>query len=226
LQRKNAILQSASDHFGRYGFRGASLRDIARDAGVSLTLLNHHFGGKAALLSAVLSTHQAMLEERVRLVRRVCSGGPGSFTALELVRAWTRLAFETAATPDGQRFLRLLARVIDDPAEDDVVVLRERLDEARLAFVDALQQCYPNATRRAATMAALCVGASLLKVLVAGERVWAVAGAERPGPGDADERLLERFLVGALDTALGSKPEPDAPHDHDATDFAHAGAPG
>ena len=225
MLRKDAILRSASDHFGRYGFRGASLRDIARDAGVSLTLLNHHFGGKAALLEAVVATQHEMLDERVAAVRRVCKAGAGAFTAVDLVRAWTRLIFETARRPDGLRFLRVLARVMDDPAEDGVVVVRERLDEARLAFVDALQQCYPHASRRAATLAVLALGAALLKVVVAGERVWDLAAAERPRPGDTDERRLERFLVAGLEAALGEpEPEADGRGEADARAPVHAGS--
>ena len=58
MLRKQAILLAATEHFGRFGFRGASLRDIARSAGVSLTLLNHHFGSKAQLLEELLSYTQ------------------------------------------------------------------------------------------------------------------------------------------------------------------------
>lgn len=204
LQRKTAILQSATDHFGRYGFRGASLRDIAQDAGVSLTLLNHHFGSKGALLAAVIESHHELLDERIAAIQRVCRRGPGSFTVLDLVRAWIRTAVDAAARPEGLRFLRLFARMIDDPEDGDVGPARERLDDARVSFIEALLKCYPQASRRAATLTCLSVSAALLKVLVSGERVRALAGAERPVEADADERLLERLLVGGIEAALGS----------------------
>lgn len=44
-----AILQSALDHFGREGFDGASLRDIAADAGVNHGMIRHVFGTKEEL---------------------------------------------------------------------------------------------------------------------------------------------------------------------------------
>jgi AcrR family transcriptional regulator len=47
------ILEAAERLFSQYGFRGAALRDIARDADVSLGLLQYHFGAKEALYAAV-----------------------------------------------------------------------------------------------------------------------------------------------------------------------------
>ena len=128
MQRKSAILNAANHHFAHHGFRGASLRDIARDAGVSLTLLNHHFGSKLQLLGAVIETHRAVLDQRASGLLEVMARGPGNFTLDDLVQVWIRLGFETVARPEGEMFLRLVARVIDDPSEEAVQVVREKLD--------------------------------------------------------------------------------------------------
>lgn len=59
--RRDAILQAAQRQFGRYGFRGVTLREVAREAGVSLTLVDHHFGSKLMLFEAVaLRWHAAV----------------------------------------------------------------------------------------------------------------------------------------------------------------------
>lgn len=205
MQRKDAILNAASDHFGRFGFRGASLRDIARDAGVSLPLLNHHFGCKSALLSAVVAANRPMLQQRVAVLERLTSAGAGGFAPRDLVRAWIGIGFETAALPEGLQFLRLLARVIDDPSEDGVEGVRNQLDEAALVFIDALQQCYPEASRHAAASTYLCVSASLLKILVGGRRMLRIAGADQAQPPSVDLARLERFLVAGIDAALGTR---------------------
>src|SRR5476649_2956636 len=84
MQRKNAILVAANHHFAHYGFRGASLRDIARDAQVSLTLLNHHFGSKYQLLSAVIDSHRAMLDERASALLELMSARSGRFSVQDL----------------------------------------------------------------------------------------------------------------------------------------------
>ncbi len=203
MQRKSAILIAANQHFARHGFRGASLRDIARDAGVSLTLLNHHFGSKFQLLSAVIDTHREMLDARASALREIMRDGAGSFTVRALVQAWIRIGFETVAEPDGEMFLRLMARVIDDPSEEAVQVVREKLDDAALIFIDGLQLCYPQASRYAAASAYICVSASLLKFLVGSKRLFRLVQAGAPREPDAqDQERITRFLVAGIESAL------------------------
>jgi AcrR family transcriptional regulator len=48
------ILDAAEHLFSRRGFFGASLRDIARAAGVQMSLVNYHFGPKEELFRAVV----------------------------------------------------------------------------------------------------------------------------------------------------------------------------
>jgi len=208
MQRKDAILLAANHHFAHHGFRGASLRDIARDAEVSLTLLNHHFGSKFQLLSAVIDLHRPMLDVRASALQALTSARPGNYTVRDLVQVWIRIGFETAAAADGEQFLRLMARVIDDPSEEAAQVVREKLDDAALIFIDALQQCYPQATRYAATSAYIYVSAALLKFLVGSKRLFRLASASAPADAAAeDQARLSRFLVAGIEAALLS---PDA----------------
>jgi AcrR family transcriptional regulator len=203
MQRKNAILLAANHHFAHHGFRGASLRDIARDAGVSLTLLNHHFGSKFQLLSAVIDAHRAMLDERASALLAVMRAGPGKFTVRDLVQVWIRIGFDTAAEPDGEMFLRLMTRVIDDPTEEAAQIVRDKLDDAALVFIDALQQCYPDASRHAAASAYIYVSASLLKFLAGSKRLFRLAQASKPQESTVeDEARISRFLVAGIEAAL------------------------
>ena len=50
---RNVIVEAALAVFAAEGFHGAGTRQIARAAGVSQPLLNHHFGGKEALWRVV-----------------------------------------------------------------------------------------------------------------------------------------------------------------------------
>ena len=203
MQRKNAILLAANHHFAHHGFRGASLRDIARDAEVSLTLLNHHFGSKFQLLSAVIDSHRAMLDERSSALLVLTAAGPGRFTVRDVVRVWIRIGFETAARTNGEMFLRLMARVIDDPSEEAAQVVREKLDDAALVFIDALQLLYPGATRYAAASAYIYVSASLLKFLVGSKRLFRLAHAGAPADTNGeDQERLTCFLVAGIEAAL------------------------
>ena len=53
-ERYDGILQAACDVFARRGFHQASIREIARTAGLSLAGLYHYVGGKEELLFLVL----------------------------------------------------------------------------------------------------------------------------------------------------------------------------
>lgn len=53
------IVAKAAESFAQNGFHGASVRGIARAAGVDHSTLIHHFGSKTMLLLAVLEWHDA-----------------------------------------------------------------------------------------------------------------------------------------------------------------------
>lgn len=51
---RRRILETASKHFARYGFEGASLRKIAEDAGIKAASIFHHFpDGKTELFDRI-----------------------------------------------------------------------------------------------------------------------------------------------------------------------------
>lgn len=54
---RREIIARAAETFSQQGFHGASLRGIARSAGVDHSTLIHHFGNKTKLLRAVLEWH-------------------------------------------------------------------------------------------------------------------------------------------------------------------------
>jgi AcrR family transcriptional regulator len=49
-----AILDAARSQFAARGFNGASLRSIAREAGVDASLISHYFGDKSQLMVATM----------------------------------------------------------------------------------------------------------------------------------------------------------------------------
>jgi AcrR family transcriptional regulator len=52
---RRALLRAAQRRFALLGYERTTTRDIARDAGVNLTLINRYFGGKEGLFRAVLA---------------------------------------------------------------------------------------------------------------------------------------------------------------------------
>ena len=68
------ILAAARDELGENGAAGTTTRSIADRAGVQLSLVHYHFGGKQQLLAAVLDQENERLLER----QRQLFAGPGT----------------------------------------------------------------------------------------------------------------------------------------------------
>lgn len=70
--RRTAILDAARTQFAAQGFGGTSMRAIAREAGVDVSLISHYFGDKAGLLVATMELPVNPLEK----IASVIEGGP------------------------------------------------------------------------------------------------------------------------------------------------------
>jgi len=62
-ETKLKILDTAEKLFALYGFEATSIRNIINDAGLSVALVNYHFGSKEALIIAVLNRILIPLEQ-------------------------------------------------------------------------------------------------------------------------------------------------------------------
>ncbi|MBF0312998.1 MAG: TetR/AcrR family transcriptional regulator [Oligoflexia bacterium] len=66
---ENKILQKARELFSCKGYHSASIREIAKKAGVNVASINYHFGSKENLLLTVMETgHQQMSDEFSKIV--------------------------------------------------------------------------------------------------------------------------------------------------------------
>jgi AcrR family transcriptional regulator len=68
------ILQSALEHFARYGFEGASVRDIAAQCGVSHGMIRHIYGTKEALWREAIIFLFARLDREVNIDAQIKAG--------------------------------------------------------------------------------------------------------------------------------------------------------
>ncbi len=78
-----AILAAARSQFAARGFKGASLRSIASEAGVDASLISHYFGDKSQLMVATMQLPVNPIEK----IAGVVAGGPDGM-AERLVRTF------------------------------------------------------------------------------------------------------------------------------------------
>jgi len=90
-----ALLEAGLAHLESGGEADISLRQLAREAGVSATAVYRHFPDKKALLAALADTGIARLGEAQRIASEAAGGGAAGFAATG--RAYVRFALANPA---------------------------------------------------------------------------------------------------------------------------------
>ncbi|WP_223733148.1 TetR/AcrR family transcriptional regulator [Streptomyces purpurogeneiscleroticus] len=90
---QQAILEAARHEFAERGYAAASIRDIARRAGVSLSAMYHYYTGKQELLHALVNDSGQAYFESCRKELEAAGDDPGERLAA-LVRATVRYRAE------------------------------------------------------------------------------------------------------------------------------------
>jgi AcrR family transcriptional regulator len=134
--RRQEILRTAIEVFADNGYEGSSFREIAARVGMSETGLTHHFGGKAALLAAVLEAREE--EDRTRW---------GQDGVIPPDRLRDLVAHNTQRRGIVQLFARLSTEGTSkaSPAHD---FFTERYERLRQASAESIRQSQDDGTIR------------------------------------------------------------------------------
>lgn len=202
--RKEAILRTAERLFAQHGFHGVSIRNIAEEAGVPLALVSYYYGPKVDLYHEIYRQRAGFVQERLDLLAQVQRQAAPDQLLEDIVKAFVLPVLKVAATPDGRTFLRLMSRGMNDQVAEDEPVIRELFDPLAHAFIQALQDALPGASRGdAAWCYQFALGALLHHVI--DERVERLSqGENRPGDGEAAGPLLVRFITEGMRRACAA----------------------
>jgi AcrR family transcriptional regulator len=113
------LILAAETLFGDHGVHGVTLKEINAAAGQrNESALHYHFGSKPALVEAIL-LHRALDIDVVRMERIEALLRAGAENDLRaLLRATFMPMVELLMDKDGERFVRFLAQVLNDPDFD------------------------------------------------------------------------------------------------------------
>jgi AcrR family transcriptional regulator len=108
------LLDAALDIFGRYGFEGATTRQIARDAGANLAAIVYHFGSKEALHNAVAEHVGNHIQESAGKALAAASD-PAATASPKIAREMFRRLIENyveimLGSADAERWARFIVR--------------------------------------------------------------------------------------------------------------------
>ncbi|QQS01443.1 MAG: TetR family transcriptional regulator [Austwickia sp.] len=154
-QTRESILAAARAEFADKGYDGASLRGIARAAGVDSALVHHYFAGKADVFAQALSI-PVNIPERLAGVL----AGPRDRLGENMVRAFLTAWEEPRASVALQAMVRGAIAVPEAGRQLREFILHEVLEPA------ARHTGVPDPELRAAAAAAQLVGLGLLRFLV------------------------------------------------------------
>jgi AcrR family transcriptional regulator len=186
---RESILAAARDAFAAHGYEKATIRGIARAAGVDPALVHHFYGPKEDVFRAAVGDVLAPIAEVVGATQ---PGADPAQTASRLASALVAL-WEHEPTK-GALLGALRAAVTSDTA---AALMRQIVQEYAVAAIAASTE-QPDAELRANLIGATIVGAALLRHVLEVEPV-----------GSLDEHRLATVLGGAIGYYLGA--ELDAP---------------
>jgi AcrR family transcriptional regulator len=175
------ILDAAETLFSEHGLDGVSMRDIAVGAGVTLALVNYHFGSKDKLYRAVFERRiEPISQSRRAALARVLAQADGSRKTVppirEVLDALARPWVEMRGQPGGQAYTRLIARETGDPAEGRRGIVADLLDPIAVEFIAAMRRALPHMSpARVAWTYHFFIGALLL-ILSNPDRVARLTG--------------------------------------------------
>jgi AcrR family transcriptional regulator len=181
---RGAVLEAARARFGRHGYEGTRLRDVARDADVDVALVSYFFGSKDGLFAAAMAlpVNPAEIVEEL-----VAEGNEG------LGERLVRTILRRFDTPEGSAFVGLVRSAATNEQAAELLrgfVEREMLGRLARA-VDA-----PNPSLRAALAGSQVVGLVMARYVI---RVRPIADADPDTLAAAIGPTLQRYLTGELD---------------------------
>ncbi len=149
----DALMESAIHCFSRYGYEGASLRDIAANAGVPLSTIHMYFGSKSELFSAIeRKSWNEIDDERSGLLSRALEKAAGR--PPELADLFHALAFPVVRRALGEsdhdraQIFIVRSRVVHGPILAAASNFTKTADRSVVRWIDAMVLACPTLRRQ------------------------------------------------------------------------------
>ncbi|WP_247745061.1 TetR/AcrR family transcriptional regulator [Shimia sp. R11_0] len=178
------IMDAAERVFARGGYDGASIREIAAEAGVQVALINHHGGSKEALFWRVVARRSDDLSAaRIAALEKRKAAGP--LSVADILTCFFAPYLDRAADGDPQwkAYARLVAFVSADARWRQLA--ETCFDPTAHRFVDELAALFPPEVHMRVASGFIFSVAAMLALLTSEWRMNAL--------GDNRDALTDRF---------------------------------
>ena len=193
------ILDYAEKEFAARGYAATPLHRIASGAKVNQALINYYFGSKEKLYQAVfLRRGRELTRERLRLLEAL-QAKPGAPTVEALIRCFIEPAI--ALWYGGHAdFLRLQARLQNEPKEVVKKLRQIVYDEATLRYIDAFKVVLPHIEPKAIVWRVVMMIGAYLYVVSDESRLEQLSGGLCDTHSEAEVlHQLTAFLTGGFE---------------------------
>lgn len=204
---RERVLDAAERLFADHGYDGVSIRDIAREAGVTLGVVGFHGGGKDSLFRTILSRRVEALSTLRRAGLARLEAAPEACRLRDLVEAYMRPYIELAATGGVQ--WRAYAKLIAGLAGDDdrwYGVVRDFYDPVAQEYLAAIRRIHPEADPVRLAAAFVMAVAAMLSAVGSNARMRGLAPESTPPASLSDygDALVD-FCTGGLAAVIAAR---------------------
>jgi len=197
VSARERILAEAERLFGARGFDGASMRQLAKAAGVPPALVSYHFGSKEGVYRAVFERRAPTVVEQRLAGLAIAMSEPDLDRRLELVvKSLVFPMLRLRAHDRDPSFGRLLAHETMDPNSEERGFITEMFDPIARAVVDALASALPGKSEAEIWWAyEFMLGAMVYVMGDAGRLERLTGGLCRPDDEEEAVRHMVAFLT-------------------------------
>ncbi len=170
---RQRVFDAAEKVFAERGFDGATIREIATEAGEPVGTIHHHGGGKELLFQRTVARRAETLSaKRLEALEQVLSTGAPSLE--DVLGAFIRPFFELSAeSPRWRDYARLVAYVSVDARWVDVV--KECFDAVVELFISAISDLLPGRSRQQIVEGFVYSVSAMLALLTSQERIMSLS---------------------------------------------------
>lgn len=198
-QTRERILDAAEKLFADRGYDGASIRDVASEAGLQIHSIGYHFGPKESLFDAVVG-RRAEIMTRLRrdaLKDARSRSGKGAIPVSDLVRAYVSPFIKSAShgDPGWRNYAALMGRLANSPLGTEIIA--RHYDETARAYIAELTRSLSGADPDDVVEGFSAMVAAMLGVCAATGRPERLSGRPKPrSPEECFETLVRFHTAG------------------------------
>jgi len=163
--------------------------------------VGYYYGQKHELFHAIFTHWNRTIEERLARLRSVAADAPADDALRLIIEAFTGPVLRLRASSEGEYYALLVARELYHALDETDRVLRAYFDPMAHAFIDALHQRLPHASRaQVAWVYQFALGALLHHL--SDERIVRLSKGQCDPRDPIGGQMLVNFIVGGIRAAL------------------------